>query len=348
MSLPLVTLRLKGSAEPPALAAAREVKPRVAAPPSEDLEAADALRGLFAAAPSASAPTAASAQSKRVLKMVRPRPATRPPPRPPPPTLRPLRPRAARPLAQPSPSRTQAKQQPRNYKLSDGQLDGILQLARASPLPAAPQAPAAPPSTIQFEQLRTTLWDRVAKKRVPATSYQGDMQTHLAANPHLEIYNRQDRMRPAGQTLMAGMHVPTFAPSATSSCNEHLKVVLWHVVERRKLSRDESPTQGELCRFLQANPCIAVYEGQQAPAPSPHSAPEAPLKPAPTKPAAITMRPLAMPRPAVAAGELLQLAKGITKGAKAPRAKPAKKAGVRWKTVVALQPACSRGVPDPP
>ena len=89
MSLPLVTLRLKGSAEPPALAAAREVKPRVAAPPSEDLEAADALRGLFAAAPSASAPTAASAQSKRVLKMVRPRPATRPPPRPPPPTLRP-------------------------------------------------------------------------------------------------------------------------------------------------------------------------------------------------------------------------------------------------------------------
>ena len=243
-----------------------------------------------------------------------------------------------------SPSRTQAKQQPKTYKLSDGQLDGILLLAKASPPKVLPAPPAAalPPSKIQFEQLRTTLWDRVAKKRVPATSYQGDMQTHLAANPHLEIYNRQDRVRPAGQTLMAGMHVPTFAPSPTSSCNENLKVVLWHVVERRKLSRDESPTQGELCRFLQANPCITVYEGQQAPAPSPQSAPEAPLKPAPTKPAAITMRPLspAMPRPAVAAGELLQLAKGITKGAKAPRAKPAKKAGVRWKTVVALQPGC--------
>ena len=209
-------------------------------------------------------------------------------------------------------------------------------------LPAAPPAAAATPSKIQFEQLRTTLWDRIAKKRVPATAYQGDMQTHLAANPHLEIYNRQDRVRPAGQTLMAGMHVPTFAPSPTSTCHENLKVVLWHVLERRKLSRDESPTQGELCRFLQANPCITVYEGQQAPAPSPQSAPEAPLKPAPTKPAAITMRPLspAMPRPAVAAGELLQLAKGITKGAKAPRAKPAKKAGVRWKTVVALQPGC--------
>ena len=202
-----------------------------------------------------------------------------------------------------------------------------------------PPVAAPPPSRIQFEQLRTTLWDRVAKKRVPATSYEGDMQTYLAANPHLEIYNRQDRERPAGQTLMAGMRVPTFAPSATTS-NENLKVVLWHVVERRKLSRDESPTQGELCRFLQANPCVAVYEGQQESAPSPKSAPEAPLKPAPTKPAAITMQPLspAVARPAVAAGELLQLAKGITKGAKAPRAKPAKKAGVRWKTVVTMQP----------
>ena len=102
MSLPLVTLRLKRPAEPPAPAAARECKPRVAAPPSEDLEAADALRGLFAAAPAAPAPPAASTRSKRVLNMVRPaaRPAARPPP---PPTAshpRPLRPRTARPLAQ--------------------------------------------------------------------------------------------------------------------------------------------------------------------------------------------------------------------------------------------------------
>ena len=231
---------------------------------------------------------------------------------------------------------TQAKQQPKNYKLSDGQLDGILQLANASPKPLAIAAPAAaaPASKIQFEQLRTTLWDRAAMKRIPATSYQGDMQTHLAANPHLEIYNRQDRQRPAGQTLMAGMHIPTFAPSQSSS-HENLKVVLWHVLERRKLSRDESPTQGELCRFLQANPCIAVYEGQQAPAPSPQSAPEAPLKPAPTKPAAFPAV-AALPQPAVTAGELLQLAKGT----KAPRAKAAKKVGVRWKSVVALQGAC--------
>ena len=274
----------------------------------------------------------------------RPHESLRPPVTPP--VLVPLPPTSApyHTLLSASPSRTQAKQQPKNYKLSDGELDGILKLARASPptpLVDDPPVAAPPPSKIQFEQLRTTLWDRVAKKRVPATSYEGDMQTHLAANPHLEIYNRQDRERPAGQTLMAGMHVPTFAPSATSS-NENLKVVLWHVVERRKLSRDESPTQGELCRFLQANPCVTVYDGQQESAPSPKSAPEAPLKPAPTKPAAITMQPLspAVARPAVAAGELLQLAKGITKGAKAPRAKPAKKAGVRWKNVVALQPGC--------
>ena len=100
MSLPLVTLRLKRPAEPPAPAAAREVKPRVAAPPSEDLEAADALRGLFAAAPPALVTQITTSQSKRVLKMVRPRPAARPPPRPPPPTHRPPRPRAACRLAQ--------------------------------------------------------------------------------------------------------------------------------------------------------------------------------------------------------------------------------------------------------
>ena len=82
MSLPLVTLRLKRPAEPAAPAAARECKPRVAAPPSEELAAANALRGLFAAAPPAPAPAAASAQSKRVLSMVRTSPC-RPPVTPP-------------------------------------------------------------------------------------------------------------------------------------------------------------------------------------------------------------------------------------------------------------------------
>ena len=32
-----------------------------------------------------------------------------------------------------------------------------------------------------------------------------------------------------------------------------LQVVLWHTRERRKLSRDESPSKAELCRFLQAH-----------------------------------------------------------------------------------------------
>jgi len=82
MSLTPVNLRLKRPAEPAAPAAARECKPRVAAPPSEELAAANALRGLFAAAPPAPAPAAASAQSKRVLSMVRPSPC-RPPVTPP-------------------------------------------------------------------------------------------------------------------------------------------------------------------------------------------------------------------------------------------------------------------------
>lgn len=104
MSLPLVTLRLKRPAEPAAPAAARECKPRVAAPPSEELAAANALRGLFAAAPPAPAPTAASAQSKRVLSMVPPRPAAHPSPRPSLSHSHPLRPHttpfsAPRPLA---------------------------------------------------------------------------------------------------------------------------------------------------------------------------------------------------------------------------------------------------------
>ena len=104
MSLTPVNLRLKRPAEPAAPAAARECKPRVAAPPSEELAAANALRGLFAAAPPAPAPTAASAQSKRVLSMVPPRPAAHPSPRPSLSHSHPLRPHttpfsAPRPLA---------------------------------------------------------------------------------------------------------------------------------------------------------------------------------------------------------------------------------------------------------
>ena len=49
MSLPKVSLLLKRPAEAPAPAPDRRVKPRAAPPPSEDLEAAKALGGLFAA-----------------------------------------------------------------------------------------------------------------------------------------------------------------------------------------------------------------------------------------------------------------------------------------------------------
>ena len=275
-----VTLKLKRPADEEAHDE-RRCKPRVA-PPSEDLEAAKALSGLFGAAPSpAPAPSKPTGQTAKVLQL--------------------------------------AKGHPKNYKLSERQLDGILQLAQAGssqpPAPAAP-APARPASKITFEQLRTTLWDTVAKKRIPATAYNGDMASFLARNPHLEVYNRQDRVRSTGQTLMAGMRIPTFpAPEngGSSGSGEHLKVVVWHTLEHRKLTREEAPTQGNLCRFLQMNPHIVVYEGQVAPIISPRVEPEPPLK-KPTLP----IRPVA---PAAAA-------------AAPPHAKP-------------LQPTQPPGMPKP-
>ena len=249
-------------------------------------------------------------------------------------------------------SLAQAKRQPKNYNLSDRQLDGILQLAQAgakppaaAPLAAAPLgapptplgAPPAPPrpaAKLVIEQLRTTLWDTVAKKRIPATAYQGDMAEFLARNPHLEVYNRQDRVKPQGQTLMAGMRISTFKPAASGA--EDLRVVVWHTQEHRKLTREESPTQAQLCKFLQDNPLVVVYEGQQAPAPR-KAEPQIDLKKA--APVKLPLaKPAAVPQAAVTAGQLMRLAGG------APEAAPAqlpghlkKPAAVRWKSLVALQ-----------
>jgi hypothetical protein len=257
----------------------------------------------------------------------------------------------------------QAKQQPKSYALDARQMDGILQLAQASTRPSAAAAPAAAPapaSKLHFEQLRTTLWDTIAKKRVPATSYQGDMQAYLAKNPHLEVYNRQDRQRATGQTLMAGMRVPTYAPTAVGTSPDDLKVVVWHTQEQRKLRAEEAPTQGELCRFLQANPLIVIWEGQTTP-PPPSSMPEPPLY---TKPA-LPLKPTARLKPAnipiakavvtsiptaATAGELLRLAshaqlKSQPTTPVTPSSKPSKKGGVRWKNVMTLGGVVSAGVP---
>ena len=76
MSLPRVNLLLKRPAEP--AVDARRCKPRAAAPLSEDLAAADALRGLFAASPAAAPSVASSSslgESERVLQLVRAAPA---------------------------------------------------------------------------------------------------------------------------------------------------------------------------------------------------------------------------------------------------------------------------------
>ena len=279
----------------------RSVKPRLAAPaPSEDLEAAMVLKGLFA-----------SPQMK-VLP-----------------------------------------------QLNRTQLDGIIQIANArmgapkpatavaaavAPIPVAPAAVAAPSapaaSKLQFCALRATLWDTVAKRRIPATAYDGDMAEHLARNPHLEMYNRQDRVN--ANKLLAGVRTSTFAattaaaaasPSAEAAAQ--LKVMCWHTLEQRKLTRDEAPTQPQLCRFLAEHPHIEIYQGQQAkPAAAAAAAPEPPLKKPPTPtPAATTVQP--------AAAQLLQLA-GVLVPAKPPLASTPKggkkQGGLRWKSMMSLAP----------
>lgn len=267
----------------------RSVKPRPAAP-SEDLEAAMVLKGLFAS----------------------------------------------------SPALPQMKVLP---KLDETQLDSIIQIANArsaTPKPAGPTAPAAvavpaapAASKLQFCALRATLWDTVAKRRIPATAYEGDMAEHLARNPHLEIYNRQDRVN--ANKLLAGVRTSTFAAAATAagapSSEVELKVMCWHTLEQRKLTRDEAPTQPQLCRFLAENPHIVVYEGQRPPAAKPAAAavPEPPLKkPAAPMPAVTTEQP--------AAAQLLQLA-GVAVPKKPPlAAKGRKQGGLKWKNMTSLAP----------
>ncbi|KAL1500063.1 hypothetical protein AB1Y20_012739 [Prymnesium parvum] len=125
--------------------------------------------------------------------------------------------------------------------------------ATAAPPPAKRQAVAA-----SWDELRVTLWDTKAKKRVSGTSYKGDLSSFLAANPHMEVYNRQDEAPKPGQQLLAGQKMHKIE----SGKRQDPKVVMWHTTEQRKLSAAESPTQTELYRFLRAHPEIAVYDNQ--------------------------------------------------------------------------------------
>lgn len=109
-----------------------------------------------------------------------------------------------------------------------------------------------------------TLWDTKEKKRVPGSSYKGDLNSFLARNPHMEVYNRQDEVPKPGQQLMAGQKISTIE---TSQHGDH-KVVMWHLEEHRKLRVAESPTQSELHKFLRANPQVVVYDGQDTSASS--------------------------------------------------------------------------------
>ena len=131
-----------------------------------------------------------------------------------------------------------------------------------------PPLPAGAPRA-SWGELHVTLWDKVRKKRVPGTSYTGDLITHLKANPHLEVYNRQDERRgQVGHQLLAGQKTQTFAPTTPERqrgvAPTDLKVVMWHTREQRKLRPDEAPTQSQLVQFLRENPDVAVYDGQVA------------------------------------------------------------------------------------
>ena len=116
--------------------------------------------------------------------------------------------------------------------------------------------------------LQVALWDKQKRQKLPSSSYRGDLHEYLRANPHLEVYNRQDALGAgASGQLLAGTKITTHQPSAGGHGGEP-RVVLWDGRQQRKLSIEESPTQAGLCAFLRANPHVQVYTGQMA-----HSAP---------------------------------------------------------------------------
>ncbi|KAL3923361.1 MAG: hypothetical protein SGPRY_004243 [Prymnesium sp.] len=129
----------------------------------------------------------------------------------------------------------------------------VLGATAAVPPPAKRQA-----ITPSWDELRVTLWDTKAKKRVSGTSYKGSLASFLARNPHMEVYNRQDEPAKPGQQLLAGQKMHKIEMGVRHDA----KVIMWHVAEERKLSVDESPSQSELYKFLRAHPDIVVYDNQ--------------------------------------------------------------------------------------
>jgi hypothetical protein len=149
--------------------------------------------------------------------------------------------------------------------------------------------------------LQVALWDKQKRQRLPSTSYKGDLHAHLLANPHLEVYNRQDVASGGGAQLLAGTRLHTAQLGAESEP----RVVLWDGRSHRKLSLSESPIQAGLCSFLKANPHVHVYTGQTPP-------------PLPRSEVASGGRPLA-----AGSGKLISMSNAkslLPKGAKKPSA----------------------------
>ena len=189
-----------------------------------------------------------------------------------------------------------------DYQLNGDQLRAILALKEGDGSPVSPQKElaaslvGAPPTTLprasaptpkqpsppksassssrsvgrmasSWDQLRVTLWDKNLRKRVPGSSYSGDLSAFLARNPHMEVYNRQDEAPKPGQQLLAGQKTQKLGDALSQGLGlrtDLAKVSIWHATEQRKLTAAESPTRAQLFKFLQEHPDVVVYEGQTA------------------------------------------------------------------------------------
>ena len=83
---------------------------------------------------------------------------------------------------------------------------------------------------MQWGSLQVALWDKMKRRRISANDYQGDLDAYLRANPHVEVYNRQD-----AQASRAGNQVVAGTKLAFKQAGKELKVVLWDTRAMAKL-----------------------------------------------------------------------------------------------------------------
>ena len=133
-------------------------------------------------------------------------------------------------------------------------------------------------SGLAWGSLQVALWDKTKKRRISANNYKGDLDSYLRANPHLEVYNRQDATAArSGNQIVAGtkLQFSTEGLSKKESVGEP-RVVLWDTNAQAKLPVKQCPTQSGLCTYLRNNPHVEIYAGQvQTHKPAPLATPTA-------------------------------------------------------------------------